>query len=121
MIKLATQKTTKLGTTLVFGIYDFQGQKGFPEGKSGLVFEHLENRTIFDKNTGLPIKRDERYIVVHTDGGRGWRIDSLPRVGPKEAIYGVEESRPAFWPTAEKAALALEAYLDEVAHTTTRL
>jgi hypothetical protein len=37
-------------------------------------------------------------------------------MGPVEAVYGVEATRPSYWPTAQDAARALVGVLDEIQH-----
>ena len=114
---MSTPKTTKLGTKLTLKVHDLQGQRGFPMGSKGLVYEYLEQRTIRCKYTGIEIKRDARY-VIRTDACGQWRIDLLPKLGPAETVYGVGEGRPDYWPTAKQAAQALVGVLDEIANNT---
>lgn len=108
-----TQRTTKLRTGLAFQVHDLRGSNGFPAGQDGLVFEHREQRVIRCKYTGCEIKRDARYVIRTGAGESGWRIDLLPRLGPAEAVYGVED-RATHWPTNEAAAQALVEVLDEI-------
>ena len=107
-----TQTTTSLRTGLLFEVYDFRGRDGWPEGQGGLVFNHFERRTIRCKFTGLPIERDERYVVRTDDTGKGWRVDRLPGFGPAETIYGPD--RADYFPTNHEAAAALAWALDEI-------
>ena len=113
---MTAPKTTKLGTKLTFTVYDLQGQGGFPQGAEGLAYEHLEKRIIHCKYTGLPINRDERYILRTDDTGKGWRIDRIVKIGPNEAVYGLGESRLTYWASAKLAAKALSEVLDEIAN-----
>ena len=106
------QISSKLGTKLIFKVYDFRGIRGFPQGQDGFQFECFERREIRDKYTGLPIKRDERYVIRTDDTGKGWRIDRIPKVGPAEAIYGIDGA--SYWPTNTAAAKALSDLLDEI-------
>ena len=105
------QKTTKLGTDLEFQVHDFRGVKGFPQGQKGLVFEHNEQRIINCRVSGMPIPRSARYIVRTDDTGY-WRVDYMPRVGPNEAIYGLDGMSQ--WTTNHSAAWALSERLREI-------
>lgn len=108
------QKTTKLGTDLIFGIVDVRGSAGFPNDQRGFVFIHIEDRTIQCKNTGLPIHRKARYHIRTAADESGWRIDLSPVYGPLETVYGLGEGRPTHWTTAKQAAQALSEVLDEI-------
>jgi hypothetical protein len=107
-----TQKTTNLGTSTTFKVYDLRGTNGFPQGQDGLVFEHREQRLIACKYTGESIKRDARYVVRTAAGESGWRIDRIPGFGLIEAVYG--ENRQSHWATNHEAAAALQWALDEI-------
>lgn len=109
------QKVTKIGTNLPFTVYDFRGTNGFPHGQCGFVFEYLEKRIIACKYSGQPIKRDARYLI-RTDETSFWRIDMVPKFGPTEAVYGVDQDRLSHWKTAADAARALVGVLDEIQH-----
>jgi hypothetical protein len=105
------QKTTKLGTDLEFQVHDFRGVKGFPQGQKGLVFEHREQRVIQCKHSGMPIPRDERYVVRTDDTGQ-WRVDLRAKLGPFETVYGLDMA--TYWDTNHAAAWALSERLREI-------
>lgn len=111
---------TQLGSNLKFNLYDMQGVRGFPYGHEGFLYEYLENRTIRDKNTGRPIKREARYVIRTEPADHTWRIDLLPKMGPTEAVYGPQDGA-SHWATPELAAQALGALLDEIANCSTAL
>lgn len=107
------QKTTKLRTRdKTFQVHDYRGVRRFPQDQGGFVFEYFERREIQDKFTGLPIKRNERYVIRTDNTGKGWRIDRFLKVGPDEAIYGLDGA--SYWRTNTAAAQALSDLLDEI-------
>jgi len=100
---------TNLGTNISFRIVDMRGKGGFPKGREGLVYEHLERRTLKNKYTGFPIKRDEQYVIRTSTQSKGWRIDRIALLTGPEAISAPD--RTSSWETPQIAAVALETFL----------
>jgi hypothetical protein len=101
---------TRLDTDLKFIILDMRGRNNFPEGPSGLVYQHIDRREVKRPYTGETVKMRGEYLIRADDSG--WRIDEVD-YPINVAVYG--PGHQTHFKTPREAAKALQAYLQDLA------